>query len=80
MPLPVILFTIQYSSFIIHHLLLYRILPAPIAPMEAASFCDEQGEEQKIQQTAGGKEMSNGFPKCSLFKAGYNAQVYFGVP
>jgi len=29
--------------------------------MEAASFCDEQGEEQKIQRTAGGKEMSMGF-------------------
>ena len=61
MPLPVIL-------FIIHHLLLYRILPALIAPMEAASFCDEQGEEQKIQRTAGGKEMTMGFPKCSQKK------------
>lgn len=63
MPLPAIL-------FIIHHLLLYRVLSALIAPMEAASFCDEQGEEQKIQRTAGGKEMSMGFPKCSLFKSG----------
>lgn len=74
----VILFTIQHSPFtihhssfiIIHHLLLYRVPPALIAPMEAASFCDEQGEEQKIQRTAGGKEMSMGFPKCSLFKSG----------
>ncbi|WP_277111439.1 hypothetical protein, partial [Chryseobacterium taklimakanense] len=33
-----------------------------------ASFCDEQGEEQKIQRTAGRKEMRKGFPKCSQKK------------
>lgn len=63
MPLPVILFTIHHSPFIIHHLLLYRVLHALIAPMEAASFCDEQGEEQKIQRTAGGERNEHGLPE-----------------
>lgn len=48
--------------------------------MEAASFCDEQGEEQKIQRTAGRKEMSMDFRNAPYLKPGYNAQVYFGVP
>lgn len=62
------LLAIQHSPFSINYST--GSCPPLIAPMEAASLCDEQGEEQKIQRTAGGKEMSMGFPKCSLFKSG----------
>ena len=71
MPLPVIVpIVVSYSPFYYSSFITLPVLLALIAPMEAASFCDEQGEEQKIQRTAGGKEMSMGFPKCSLFKSG----------